>query len=53
MAGHYSQHAGPLRAELGQALPRELMKDVHRKSAARHFLIAARQFAILGLARGA
>src|ERR671918_330358 len=50
MAGHYSQHAGPLRAELGQALPREVMKTVHRKSSTRHLLIAARQFAILGLA---
>src|ERR671918_2433037 len=50
MAGHYSQHAGPLRAELGQALPREVMKTVHRKSSTRHLLIAARQFLILGLA---
>lgn len=50
MAGHYSQHAGALRAELGQALPRDVLKVVHQKSAARHLLIAARQFAILGLA---
>jgi fatty acid desaturase len=49
-AGHYSQHAGPLRAELGAALPRDLMRDLHRKSAARHGIVALRQFAILALA---
>jgi fatty acid desaturase len=46
----YSQHAVALRAELGQAVSRAEMRDFHRKSAARHLLIAARQFAILGAA---
>ena len=47
---YYSQHAGALRAELGQALPRDLLKKVHQKSGTRHLVIAARQFAMLGLA---
>jgi fatty acid desaturase len=49
--GHYySQHAGPLRAELGAAIPRELMRELHRKVPARHFAVAVRQFAILAIA---
>jgi fatty acid desaturase len=47
---HYSQHAVALRAELGRAISREQMRDLHRKSAWRHGLIAVRQFAILGIA---
>jgi fatty acid desaturase len=47
---YYSQHAAGLRAELGQALSREEMRELHRKSPARHFAIAIRQFAILGVA---
>jgi fatty acid desaturase len=47
---HYSQHATALRSELSRALTREQLVAFHRKSAARHLLIAARQFAILGLA---
>jgi fatty acid desaturase len=39
-----------LRAELGAAISRDQMRELHRKSAWRHGLIAARQFAILGLA---
>ena len=49
-SGHYSQHAGPLRAELGAAIPRELMRELHRKSGWRHGIVAVRQFAILALA---
>ena len=49
MKGHYAAHAGPLRAELGQALPRDVMKKVHEKSGFRHLVIGARQFALLGL----
>jgi len=45
----YSQHAGQLRADLGRAISREQMRELHRKNAARHLLIAARQFAILAL----
>lgn len=49
-SGHYSQHAGPLRAELGAAIPRDLMRDLHRKSGWRHGIVAVRQFAMLALA---
>ena len=48
--GHYSQHAGPLRAELGAAIPRDLMRELHRKSGWRHGVVAVRQLAILALA---
>ena len=47
---HYSQHAVALRAELGAAISREQMRELHQKSAARHLVVAARQFGILGLA---
>ena len=50
MKGHYySQHAASLRAELGQAVNREAMRRLHQKSAARHFAVAIRQFAILAV----
>ncbi|HEX2456294.1 MAG TPA: fatty acid desaturase [Vicinamibacterales bacterium] len=47
-AHYYSQHAAGLRAELGAAVSREQMRQLHRKSPARHLAVAARQFAILG-----
>jgi fatty acid desaturase len=47
---YYSQHAGALRAELGTAVSRDLMRSLHRKQPWRHFAVALRQFAILGLA---
>ena len=47
---YYSQHAGALRAELGAAISRDEMRELHRKEPLRHLLVAARQFAILGLA---
>ena len=47
---YYSQHAGALRAELGAAISREQMRDLHRKQPLRHFAVALRQFAVLGLA---
>src|SRR5687768_1466376 len=40
-------HAGPLRAELGAAISRDQMRDLHHKSALRHLAIGVRQFAIL------
>jgi fatty acid desaturase len=46
---YYSKHAGALRAELGRAVSRDLLRDLHRKTPARHFLVAARQFLILGV----
>lgn len=47
---YYSTHAVGLRADLGRAVSREQMRVLHKKDAWRHFLIAGRQFAILGLA---
>jgi len=46
---YYSQHAAALRAELGEALPRPLLRRLHEKSAPRHLAVALRQFAILGV----
>ena len=47
---HYSQHAVALRAELGAAISREQMRELHQKSAARHLAVAVRQFTVLALA---
>jgi fatty acid desaturase len=47
---HYSQHTAPLRRDLAGALSRETVDRLHRKSAARHLLIAGRQFVMLALA---
>ena len=44
---YYSQHAAGLRAELGAAISRETMRELHRKIAWRHFLVAGRQYAVL------
>ncbi|HEY2905140.1 MAG TPA: fatty acid desaturase [Vicinamibacterales bacterium] len=46
---YYSQHAVVFRSELGSVIPRTALVAFHHKVAARHLLIAARQFAILGL----
>jgi fatty acid desaturase len=46
---YYSQHAGALRAELGAAISRDLMRELHEKQPLRHFAVAVRQFAILAL----
>ena len=46
----YSRHAVQLRAELGAAVTREQMRELHQKSPARHLAIAARQFGLLALA---
>ena len=46
---YYSQHAGALRAELGGAISRDAMRDLHRKQPLRHFAVAARQVAILSV----
>ena len=51
MKSHYfAQHAVALRAELKDALSSETLRALHRKSAARHFLVAGRQFLTLALA---
>jgi fatty acid desaturase len=44
---YFSQHAAALRTELGRAIPRETLRQLHVKSAPRHMIVAARQFAIL------
>jgi fatty acid desaturase len=46
---HYAEHAVELKAELGEAISRQLLRDFHRKSAARHLAITVRQFGILGV----
>ena len=46
---YFSQHAVGLRAELGRAITREQMRVFHAKQPARHFVVAVRQFLILGL----
>ncbi|MBM3749958.1 MAG: fatty acid desaturase [Acidimicrobiia bacterium] len=50
MSHYYSQHAAALRAELGQAISREQMRVLHTKMPWRHFVVAGRQFLMLGLA---
>jgi len=46
--GHYySQHAPAFRAELGRVIPRDRLRELHRKSAGRHLAVAARQFGLL------
>jgi fatty acid desaturase len=47
---YYSQHATALRAELGRAISREQMREFHTKQPSRHFLVAVRQFLMLGVA---
>jgi fatty acid desaturase len=47
---YYGEHTASLRAELGRMVPRDVLRALHRKSAARHLAVTARQFAILALA---
>src|SRR5688572_27732219 len=47
---YYSAHATALRAELGRAISREQMREFHTKRPVRHFIVAARQFLMLGVA---
>jgi fatty acid desaturase len=46
---YYAQHAVALRGDLGRTLSRETLRELHRKSPARHVAIAARQFALLAV----
>jgi hypothetical protein len=39
-----------LRHRLAKEIPHDVLKELHKKSPARHLAIAARQFAILGIA---
>jgi fatty acid desaturase len=45
--GYYGQHASGLRSDLGRSLPRELLRQLHGRSAVRHGWVALRQFALL------
>jgi fatty acid desaturase len=47
---YYAAHAVAFRADLGSAVPAGLVRDWHRREPARHFAVAARQFALLALA---
>ena len=47
---HYAVHAAALRTELSTTLTRAELRGFHVKSPARHLAVAARQFAMLGLA---
>ncbi|MEO8431700.1 MAG: fatty acid desaturase [Acidobacteriota bacterium] len=44
---HWAKASRDLRARLTKAVPHDVLKELHRKSAPRHFAIAARQFALL------
>ena len=44
---HWAKASRELRTKLTKAVPHEVLKELHRKSPARHFAIAARQFALL------
>ena len=44
---HWARASRDLRHRLLAAVPHEVLRELHRKSPARHFAIAARQFALL------
>jgi fatty acid desaturase len=44
---HYSRHTVELRGELGRSVPRDVLRALHQRSAARHFVGTARQFLLL------
>jgi fatty acid desaturase len=46
---YYSQHAAAFREELAAAVPRDVVRDLHRKQPYRHALVAVGQFALLAL----
>jgi fatty acid desaturase len=50
---HYAQKSAAFRTELATVVPRDLLRALHKKSAARHLLISARQFLMLALATAA
>jgi len=47
---HYAAHAAAFRADLASAVPRDAVRDWHRREPRRHFAVAVRQFALLGIA---
>lgn len=49
---HWARASRELRLRLTQAIPHDVLRELHRKSPRRHLAIAARQFAILLVASG-
>lgn len=47
---YWAKASRELRARLSRAVPHDVLKELHRKSPARHLAIAARQFLILAVA---
>ena len=45
-AGYYNSAIGDLRKRLTAAVPNEVLKELHRKSPARHFAVALRQLVL-------
>jgi fatty acid desaturase len=50
---YWTKASRDLRHRLNQAVPHEVLKELHRKSPARHLLVAARQFLLLAGASAA
>src|SRR5512141_2008343 len=48
--GYYNHAIGDLKRRLTAAVPHETLKALHRKSAARHFAVVARQVVLFGAA---
>lgn len=46
--GYYARHTLGLRQDLAASLDRTLLKALHRKNSLRHFLVAGRQYLLLG-----
>jgi fatty acid desaturase len=51
-SGHYNRSIGDLKRRLTAAVPHETLKELHRKSPARHFAVLLRQLTLAGLALG-
>ena len=49
-SGYYSAHAGGLKRELAALLPRDLLRELHRRKPWRHFAVLARQLVLLAAA---
>jgi fatty acid desaturase len=50
VSGHYySAHAAAFKADLGTAVPRDVLRALHRKAPWRHGVVALRQFLLLAL----
>lgn len=49
-SGHYHQSIGDLKKRLAAAIPHDLLKSLHHRSPARHFLVVARQAVLFAAA---